>query len=279
MMKWERWSGNHTFYLEGRLITAANDRNGSFYWTLLAQITPFLIIFFTFDQVTYIGSHYWMYYLIIITYSYMLFLFFYIGFSDPGFVERHQDFLQRENVSSDIEPSIVNLNGALIECNYCHTCHHFKLPRMHHCSHCDTCVHGFDHHCPWVGNCIAERNYRWYVVFLTLAIFNLVVPFVLGIIHLIELYTLYTIAEIIVNHPATILLVILTFGLIGPVGVLTGFHYYIISTNQNTRESWKKIFPERNPFYIGCAENWKNVLCGRKFPQSVDFRSPDIIGV
>uniref|UniRef100_A0A0E0PCL9 S-acyltransferase n=1 Tax=Oryza rufipogon TaxID=4529 RepID=A0A0E0PCL9_ORYRU len=39
-------------------------------------------------------------------------------------------------------------------------------PRTKHCHDCDKCVLQFDHHCVWLGTCIAKRNYCrfwWYI--------------------------------------------------------------------------------------------------------------------
>lgn len=38
--------------------------------------------------------------------------------------------------------------------------------RAKHCQACKHCVHRFDHHCPWIENCVGERNHRWFVVYL-----------------------------------------------------------------------------------------------------------------
>ena len=48
----------------------------------------------------------------------------------------------------------------------CKKCNEVKPPRTHHCSICQTCVMRMDHHCPWTGNCIGLKNYKYFICFL-----------------------------------------------------------------------------------------------------------------
>jgi len=52
---------------------------------------------------------------------------------------------------------------------FCTTCNIYRPTNAKHCSICDACVNGFDHHCPWVGTCVGERNIRYFVGFITTA--------------------------------------------------------------------------------------------------------------
>ncbi|XP_076063754.1 palmitoyltransferase Hip14 [Oratosquilla oratoria] len=49
---------------------------------------------------------------------------------------------------------------------FCSTCLVRRPIRSKHCSVCNRCIAKFDHHCPWVGNCIGANNLKYFVGYL-----------------------------------------------------------------------------------------------------------------
>ncbi|GAB9474362.1 Palmitoyltransferase isoform 1 [Globisporangium polare] len=86
-------------------------------------------------------------------------LYTYVWLKDPGYVEKSH------------QPAYELLAS---ECNSvpCPTCVTLKPLRSKHCSSCRRCVYRFDHHCPWINNCIGIGNHAGFLVFLcALAVF------------------------------------------------------------------------------------------------------------
>ncbi len=50
----------------------------------------------------------------------------------------------------------------------CPDCKIVKLPRSMHCNLCNRCVDRFDHHCPWINNCVGRNNYLYFYLFVVL---------------------------------------------------------------------------------------------------------------
>ncbi|KTF80972.1 hypothetical protein cypCar_00007964 [Cyprinus carpio] len=195
--KWEKLPGKNTFCCDGRVMMAR--QKGVFYLTLFL-IVGTCSLFFAFEC-PYLAVHLSP---AIPVFAVLLFIFVMAmllrtSFSDPGVLPRalpeEANFIEMEieaangNVLAGQRPppriKNVQINNQIVKLKYCYTCKIFRPPRASHCSICDNCVDRFDHHCPWVGNCVGKRNYRYFYLFtLSLSLLTIYI-FAFNIVHVV----------------------------------------------------------------------------------------------
>jgi palmitoyltransferase ZDHHC9/14/18 len=167
----EAWKGSNKFLFGGRLIFGPDAWSIPF--TFLLIITP--VCFFSVFVATHLrrellpnnAGHVFLVAGVLFT-VFVLILLFLTSARDPGIVPRNSHPPEEElcydtTVSSDGRqtPTVqiprtkeVMVYGVSVRVKYCDTCMLYRPPRCSHCSICNNCVERFDHHCPWVGQCI-----------------------------------------------------------------------------------------------------------------------------
>uniref|UniRef100_A0A3Q3WJ36 Palmitoyltransferase n=1 Tax=Mola mola TaxID=94237 RepID=A0A3Q3WJ36_MOLML len=158
----------------------------------------------------------------------------------------------------------VDVRGVQVRMKWCSSCHFYRPPRCSHCSVCNHCVEDFDHHCPWVNNCIGRRNYRYFFLFLLSLTLHMIAVFTFGLI-----YVLHHMDEHWQLHVTVTLVVISISGLfLIPVLGLTGFHLYLVSRGRTTNEQVTGKFQGGvNPFSRGCCNNLEYLVCSPISPK------------
>ncbi|KAK4779595.1 hypothetical protein SAY87_015701 [Trapa incisa] len=288
------WKGSNRFCCGGRIIFGPDAR--SLYLTISLILVPVFLFCASLSQTLIRELHHHMGHLIVAVCAfftvYTITLLLLTSGRDPGIIPRNQqppgleDEAGASTVSSNWPSSLgrapsipptkdVKINGITIKVKYCQTCMLYRPPRCSHCSICNNCVDRFDHHCPWVGQCIGKRNYRLFFMFISSTTLLCLYVFVFSIVNLSKIMGAYhcSLGRALAMSPVSGILILYTFLLSWFVGGLTGFHLYLILTNQTTYENFRYRYDRRmNPYNRGCAGNALEIFCSRIPPSRNNFR-------
>ncbi|XP_028819455.1 palmitoyltransferase ZDHHC18-B isoform X2 [Denticeps clupeoides] len=291
--KWEVFPGNNRFYCDGRVMVARET--GALPVTLgLVLVTsgcffifdcPFLVQHLT-GCIPVIGG---------VLFAFVLASLLRTSFTDPGILPR-----ATPEEAADIEKQIDNpgssssssyrppprtkevvINQQVVKLKYCFTCKIFRPPRTSHCSLCDNCVERFDHHCPWVGNCVGKRNYRFFYCFIVSLSF--LTAFIFGCVsaHLaLRSKDGKGLIFAVQESPASAVELVICFFSVWSILGLSGFHTYLVASNRTTNEDIKGSWSGKsgaeetgNPYsYNNVFKNCCAVLCGPMPPSLIDRR-------
>ncbi|XP_061520750.1 palmitoyltransferase ZDHHC18-B-like isoform X1 [Phycodurus eques] len=288
--RWEVLPGKNRFFCDGRLITA---RQSGLLPLTLGLIFVTSGLFFIFDCpflvehlsgcIPAVGG---------VLFAFVALTLLRTTFSDPGILPR-----ATPDEATDIEKQIDNagnasyrppprtkevlINQQVVKLKYCFTCKMFRPPRTSHCSLCDNCVERFDHHCPWVGNCVGKRNYRFFYAFIVSLSFLTVFIFGCVTTHLaLRAQDGKGLVFALQESPGSVVELVICFFSVWAILGLSGFHTYLVASDLTTNEDIKGTWSGKsnaedvtNPYshrniFINCC----SVLCGPMPPSLINRR-------
>lgn len=159
------------------------------------------------------------------------------------------------------------------------TCDVYRPPRAVHCRTCDNCVERYDHHCPWVGNCVWESatTDTFTRSFVNTATSRLFSVGVMGLLQMIltfrdssESEFLPRVLDTFLTYPTPASVVLCGYcGLVFlSVGGLAAFHNFLSICGVTTNEDLKNLYKRRrNPYSRGLIKNFLFIIFPPLYPR------------
>jgi hypothetical protein len=159
-----------------------------------------------------------------------IFLLATFQFSNPGFIEKSSEKTSSYSLAMDVGEKKVYRQ-------WCTTCKIYRPLRAAHCKRCDRCVRIHDHHCPYLGNCAGQGNYRTYMMVIASTFLLNVFVVIISIFRLAsgnasvlaQVKELWMVYVLMGAHLAAIFIM---------SGHLMYFHCSLIAKGITTREFW-----------------------------------------
>ncbi|CAH2058577.1 unnamed protein product [Thlaspi arvense] len=278
------WPGNNKFYCGGRLVFGPDA--SSLLLTTAMIGGPSLT--FCIRMAFLIGQRHHLFHSLVLMGALLLtlldFIFLFLTSSrDPGIIPRSKETPEAEglDVMSQSTECVNNklgstklprtkdimVNGYTVKVKFCDTCLLYRPPRASHCSICNNCVQRFDHHCPWVGQCIAlrrclQRNYPYFICFISTSTLLCLYVFVFSWFSMLEVHGKMLLLMVITDDSVFVALILYCFVAVWFVGGLT-------TTYENFRYRYDK---KENPYAKGFFKNLYELFFARIPPPMIKFR-------
>jgi hypothetical protein len=166
----------------------------------------------------------------VVVFILVTYLCIYISFrlkkSNPGYIDKITELpIERCDFRSSLE--LLMNSDTNVGAKYCNSCHIIRPQRAKHCFQCNRCVLNFDHHCPWINNCVGKNNYREFLFFVFTVVYILIQSvFIIDERRSQSLLSISLSSFLIIHN---------SFMCLWTVPLL-GFHLYAISSKLTTNE-------------------------------------------
>jgi len=138
----------------------------------------------------------------------------------------------------------------------CPDCNTIRTSRSRHCSVCKHCIERFDHHCPWINNCVGVRNHNYFLMYILFQTLLVVTTFSQGVLALTRFllmqpttiyndtfsnFTLFDVKSRWIVLPFVVLLLVITFLFIVPLFVLLYVQIRNFLSGKTTMERFGRV--------------------------------------